>query len=265
MLPLSPAWTLERNDRRLFYAAGAEAAIFGESAGSRVTRHRHPVWKVVLPMGGLAWIGQGARSIPAAALIVPPELAHTCAATSAYVALFIDPILIRPDLGLVSLDPAAARRLRAALGPGGIDGSRGTPDLAAAYDELIALTGAAPSIDARVEHAVRRSMLPGHDTSLHALAAEVNLSAPRLRTLVRSSVGVPLVRLRQWGRLREAIAVLPGRSVAQAAADAGFADQAHLARTARSLLGRTPVSLSVPPRDRPWLRPVVRWRDGSGA
>jgi AraC-like DNA-binding protein len=245
MLAPSSAWTLERNDRRLLFAAGPEMALFGESAASHVTRHRHPVWKVVLPVDGLARIqGEGHRPTAAAGLIVPPELTHTCAVSSAYLALFVDPTLLHPGLGLVRLDTAMVRRLHAALGLDPNDGSARTPDLAAAYTELVTRAAAAPSLDARVAHAVRRCTLPGHDLPIPAIAAEVGLSAARLRTLVRTSVGVPLARLRRWGRLRAAITVLPGRSVAAAAADAGFADQAHLTRTARGLLGRTPLSLT---------------------
>ncbi|AQZ70524.1 hypothetical protein BKM31_20270 [[Actinomadura] parvosata subsp. kistnae] len=232
----------------MLFAADAGMALFGESAASRVTRHRHPVWKVVLPVDGLALIGrEGRRPVAAAGLIVPPELAHTCAASSAYLALFLDPTLLRPGLGPLLLDSASVRRLRAALGLNRIDGSGRTPDLAAAYAELVTRTGVAPSLDPRVTHAVRCSTLPGHHPSIPAIAAEVGLSAARLRTLVRTSVGVPLARLRRWGRLRAAITVLPGRSVAAAAAEAGFADQAHLTRTARDLLGRTPLSLTTGP------------------
>ncbi|WP_457463161.1 helix-turn-helix domain-containing protein [Streptomyces sp. TE5632] len=79
--------------------------------------------------------------------------------------------------------------------------------------------------------------------SLHTIAADVGLSPPRPRTLVRESVGVPLARLRQWGRLRHAVAHLPHASVAGAAAEAGFADRAHLTRTSSNLLGRTPASI----------------------
>ncbi|MGO4418134.1 helix-turn-helix domain-containing protein, partial [Streptomyces sp. MCAF7] len=78
---------------------------------------------------------------------------------------------------------------------------------------------------------------------LGAVAAEVGLSAPRLRALVREAVGTPLAMLRQWARLRDVVAALPGASPATAAAYAGFADQAHLTRTSRKLIGRTPGSL----------------------
>ncbi len=174
---------------------------------------------------------------------MPPQLAHTCAATSSYVALFVDPWLVHAGLGLVRLEARAVRRLLASLGSTGVDGPGAEPDLNAFYDELIALTGAAPLLDARVAHAARATVRPGPGASLDAIAAEVGLSPSRLRALVRESVGIPLARLRQWGRLRGAIAELPGASVAAAAATAGFADQAHLTRTSRTLLGRTPASL----------------------
>ncbi|WP_106975353.1 MULTISPECIES: helix-turn-helix domain-containing protein [unclassified Streptomyces] len=76
-----------------------------------------------------------------------------------------------------------------------------------------------------------------------SIAIEVGLSAPRLRALVRQDVGITLTRLRRWGQLRTAIADLPDSTAALAAATAGFADQAHLARTARDFMGRTPASL----------------------
>lgn len=56
-------------------------------------------------------------------------------------------------------------------------------------------------------------------------------------------MGIPLSTLRQWARLRDALTAPPGTPLAVAAADAGFADQAHLTRTARALVGRTPGSL----------------------
>jgi methylphosphotriester-DNA--protein-cysteine methyltransferase len=47
-----------------------------------------------------------------------------------------------------------------------------------------------------------------------------------------------------WQRLRAAILSLPAKPIALAAIDAGFADQAHLTRTAVRLLGQTPGDLA---------------------
>ncbi|MGA4846131.1 helix-turn-helix domain-containing protein [Streptomyces sp. G5(2025)] len=236
------AWELEQNDRRLVFVSGSEATLFAETRAFSVTRHCHPAWKVVLPIGGHVEVGvSGRRTTAAAGVIVPPQLAHTCAASSSYVALFIDPWMLRPEPGLTCLDNAAARRLRAALGHADLPDTGA--DLAAAKAELTALTGAGHSLDPRVAHAIQESTRADPHAHIGAIAAEVGLSPPRMRALVRTAVGIPLVRLRQWSRLRTAIAGLPDESVAAAAASAGFADHAHLARTARTLLGRAPASI----------------------
>ncbi|MFI9256075.1 helix-turn-helix domain-containing protein [Streptomyces sp. NPDC053069] len=240
------AWALERNDRRLHFASGPDATMFAESGPFHVTLHRHPAWKVVLPLGGHVEVGHGAgRTVAATGVIVPPQLAHTCAASAGYVALFLDPWVLCPGLGLARLGDRAARRILAALGHTGTPGPGPgrDSDLAAARAELLSFTGAGRPVDPRVTHAVQECTRAGSGVPVGSLAADVGLSPSRLRTLVHGSVGVPLTRLRQWARLRVAVADLPRESAASAAAVAGFADQAHFTRTARSLLGRTPASI----------------------
>ncbi|MFE3453135.1 helix-turn-helix domain-containing protein [Nonomuraea sp. NPDC059194] len=227
MLIPAPTTALERNDRRLVFASGG-LTVFAEDGPASVARHLHPAWKVVLPDRGQAQ----AERVSAAGLLVPPQLAHSASVTSAYTALFVDPWLLRPRREMTALDPHAVRRLRAALASGA-DPARA---------ELVRLLGPGPALDPRVAHAVERA---ADLASIDAIAGEVGLSAPRLRALVRESVGIPLVRLRQWARLRTAVAHLGHASVASAAATAGFADQAHLTRTSRTLLGRTPISLKA--------------------
>jgi transcriptional regulator GlxA family with amidase domain len=58
----------------------------------------------------------------------------------------------------------------------------------------------------------------------------------------RDEVGVSVSYYRRQLRLRRALEGLDG-SLARVAADAGFADHAHLTREARALLGRTPSEL----------------------
>ncbi|MGW3496551.1 helix-turn-helix domain-containing protein [Streptomyces sp. NPDC001020] len=146
-------------------------------------------------------------------------------------------------MGLTRLDEAAAGRILAALGHTGVPDTGSASDLSAVKAELTALIGAGRALDPRVAHALCESTRADPRADVGSIAAGVGLSPPRMRALVRASVGVPLVRLRQWARLRAAIADLPRESVAAAAALAGFADQAHLARTARDLIGRAPASV----------------------
>ncbi|KOV61049.1 hypothetical protein ADK64_29085 [Streptomyces sp. MMG1121] len=237
-------WVLEQNDRRIVFAAGTEATMFAESRPFRVSEHRMPAWKVVLPIGGHAELLQpGQRMVAAPGLIVPPQLSHVCAATSPYVALFIDSWLLASCPGPVRLEAGQVRRLLAALDAAGSEGPGTHVDLVAGYTELRAVAGDPAPLDPRVAHAVHACMLCDPGMPLASIADEVGLSAPRLRALVRQDVGIALAHLRRWGRLRTAIAGLPDGAAALAAAAAGFADQAHLARTARDFIGRTPASL----------------------
>ncbi|WP_316766851.1 helix-turn-helix domain-containing protein [Streptomyces sasae] len=241
-VPPTQAWTLERNDRRLHFASGPAATMFAESGAFRVRPHRHPAWKIVLALGGGVEVGyDGNRTLTAAGVIVPPQLAHTCAVSSAYVALFLDPWELALGTDPTRLNETAAHRMLAALDHPG----RGA-DLDAARAELAALAGAGAPLDSRVAHAVREITRPGSTATIGAVAAQVGLSQPRLRTLVRDWVGIPLPRLRLWAKLRTAMTELPAESAAAAAAFAGFADQAHLTRTARTLAGRTPSEILRP-------------------
>ncbi|MFJ2766264.1 helix-turn-helix domain-containing protein [Streptomyces sp. NPDC087300] len=238
------AWELEQNDRRIVFAAGTVATMFAESRPYRVSQHRLPAWKAVLPIGGHAeLLRPQQRMVAAPGLIVPPQLAHVCATTSPYVALFVDSWLLPSCPEPIRLDAGEVRRLLAALGTADSDGPGAHVDLAAGHTELRAIAGRPAPLDPRVAHAVHVCTLRDPDLALASIAGEVGLSAPRLRTLVRQDVGIALTRLRRWGRLRTAVANLPGEAAALAAATAGFADQAHFTRTARDFIGRTPVSL----------------------
>lgn len=86
------------------------------------------------------------------------------------------------------------------------------------------------------------------------LAARLGLSVRTVQRLARRYVGVtPLAIIRRY-RLQEAaqrLRELPGTSIAEVAAELGYADQAHLAADFRTVLGFTPSSYREPPRERP--------------
>ena len=70
----------------------------------------------------------------------------------------------------------------------------------------------------------------------------VGASPHHLSRVFRAEVGVTVSLYRRRLRLRRALEALDG-DLARVAADAGFADHAHLAREARALLGVTPSEL----------------------
>ncbi|QSP94320.1 helix-turn-helix transcriptional regulator [Marinobacter salinisoli] len=99
-----------------------------------------------------------------------------------------------------------------------------------------------PDVDPRVAAVVamiRDSV--AENRSVKDLAEAVNLSVPRLVQLFRQQVGVPIRRYRQWHRLFvTAINVARGRSLTDAAIQAGFTDSAHFSHTFRATLGLRP-------------------------
>jgi AraC-like DNA-binding protein len=83
--------------------------------------------------------------------------------------------------------------------------------------------------------------------TLAAVAAEAGLSQRQLRRRVEDSVGYSPRMLRRILRFQRFLTAArtsrPGRQLAALAADAGYADQAHLTRESRELSGSTPAAL----------------------
>jgi AraC-like DNA-binding protein len=135
---------------------------------------------------------------------------------------------------------AFADRLRERCG----QGITATPELRELSEDDVRPVGASPSnqLDPRLVQAL--NALGERSIPLPRLAADVGLSAQRLRALARSQLGMPLPRWRVWTRLRRAAEALQaGQSLADAASIAGFADQAHLTRQMREMMGLTPATV----------------------
>ncbi|WP_405658158.1 hypothetical protein OG379_00720 [Streptomyces sp. NBC_01166] len=147
----------------------------------------------MLPISGHAELRQPGRPLVAASrLIVPPQLAHSCAATSPYIALFIDSWLLPSCPQPIQLDAGQVRRVFAALGSTGSHGPDADVDLAAGYTELRARAGHPAPLDPRVAYAIHQCTLRDRDMPITSIADKVGLSAPRLRGLVRQDVGLAL-------------------------------------------------------------------------
>ena len=77
------------------------------------------------------------------------------------------------------------------------------------------------------------------------IAREVHLSPSRLSHVFQDATGIPVRRYVQWCRLRAAVeAALQGRSLTEAAHEAGIADSAHLSRTFKAMFGIAPSALT---------------------
>ena len=131
---------------------------------------------------------------------------------------------------LVELDAALARELH-----GGLE-----PHEAAARLERVARRLAAEPGDPEVAAAVARLADPA--ARVEALAGEIGLSERQLRRRFHAAAGYGPKTLQRVLRFRRFLAG-PRDDLAQAALEAGYADQPHLAREVARLAGTTPGSL----------------------
>jgi AraC-like DNA-binding protein len=193
------------------------------------TMHRHGAFQVVIGIGCDATMVDGdGVTHRASTLVVAPMARHSLQAAQDVQTFFVEPQCVFAD------------GLRERHG----HGVTAAPELDGLSAHQLDLVGAAPSgqLDPRLMQAL--NALADTDIALPELAARVGLSPQRLRTLARAQLGMSLARLRVWIRLRHAATVLQdGRSLADAASAAGFADQAHLTRQMREMMGLTPATV----------------------
>lgn len=101
--------------------------------------------------------------------------------------------------------------------------------------------GASAPVDARLAAALRHLDGQMSGDAVAAASTHSGLSPSRLRALSRAYFGVPFSKLVLWKKVRRAcLAMARGAHLADAAYDAGFADQAHLTRTMADVIGLTP-------------------------
>lgn len=108
--------------------------------------------------------------------------------------------------------------------------------------ELIALTDRPdPADDSRATRLRALIENAPADQGPRDWARASNLSPSRFRALCIELLGAPPIRLRQWARLKTAArALMDGAGLAEAAAAAGYADQAHFTRQLRRWFGVSP-------------------------
>jgi AraC-like DNA-binding protein len=218
--------------------------VFHHAGGRVGSEHAHPDWTILVPLAGhVSWSTGQRPGGRAAGVIFPPQVPHLASSSTGHLSVFIDPWfqLGRGGRVPVPLDGPTVKHLRALWSAVDVTDLDSTTQEAVTYLRERGLLPPPVPIDPRVAAALRA--LPFAENVDH-VAADVGLSSSRLRRLIHDLTGAPPARLRMWHRLRTAILSLPDKPIALAASDAGFADQAHLTRTAARLIGQTPGSLA---------------------
>jgi AraC-like DNA-binding protein len=186
--------------------------------------HAHAAFQVAIAVHGEVRIEDASgRCHQGAALLVPPGLPHRMLPSAEAWAFYVEPVSALAD----------ELRERAGSAISVVDDLRGLGET-----ELVAARSSR-RLDPRLVRAMTALDEPGR--SMTDVAAEVGLSPQRLRSLAREQLGMPLARWRVWLRLRRTAEELAaGRPLAEAALAGGFADQAHLTRWMREMIGLTP-------------------------
>ena len=179
-------------------------------------------------------------------VLVPPGVPFTTLSSGPRVGVVVHPVRDgRPMLltasGPTVLAGGTADRVRSA-----VLSFLSTPshDVASgAHGELLTALGAplGPLLDRRVRLVLETLAFEADPPPLAMLSERIDLSSERLRHLVAESLGVGLRRLLQWYRFTSALMRMANAErLAHIAAETGFSDQAHLARTTRELFGHAP-------------------------
>lgn len=200
-------------------------AVYRGPVGADGPGHRHAAFQVAIaPEGEVTMVDSSGIEHRGSALLVPPMVPHRILAHASLLTYFVDPHC------------AFADRLRARAA-----GLTVAPELHALSEDDIGSHGGGPSptLDPRLVDAL--FLIQQNTITLSDVAVTVGLSPQRLRAMARGELGIPLARWRIWSRLRRAAEALQaGSSVVEAAGAAGFADQAHLTRQMREMMGLTP-------------------------
>jgi len=217
------------NEPMPFFAIRDGYALYRGPVAGAGPVHRHAAFQIAIAIRGqLAMVDSSGVRHEATTLVVSPMTPHRISAVTELLTYFVEPQCVFAD------------RLRAHH----VAGIAPAPELNNLEERDIGPSGGGPSaeLDPRVLAAL--SALRDGSVPLSGLAGSLGVSPQRLRGLARRDLGMPLARWRVWSRLRIAAEELQaGRSPAEAAATAGFADQAHFTRQLREMMGVTPAAV----------------------
>jgi len=243
-----------------FVAWRGGCGFLGSGGRGTIATHSHYAIQLVIgvPSGLKVQFGRTSALTECVGALVPSGLPHTIDVDACEWAavLFVEPEttegraltamldgqgrVLEPEAVLV-----AANRLQRAWRSGKDPGQVGTLCLQLVRD--LAQASSREPTDPRVLAAIRHIQdKVDQPISLEEVAALANLSPSRFRQLFVAETGMPLRTYLLWRRLLHVWTLLmQGQSLAAAAHAAGFADSAHLSRTARTMFGLPPSSMQM--------------------
>jgi AraC family transcriptional regulator len=229
--------------------------------GLRASGHAHHAWQVCVGLEGAVALRTSASAgwVRHEGCVIAPEQFHEFDGEGRMVALlFLEPESDygrRLGIGAESVAPLPVDRvesIRRSWAPrlaGGLEevpGAVAPPSMHAMLAAL-GLDRAPRPLDRRLRRALAVLERCRHEYPSSAeLAASLGLSPGRFRHLWLEELGLAYRRYLLWLRLRAVLrSTTRGRSLTEAAHEAGFADSAHLTRTFRRLLGVVPSALPI--------------------
>ena len=243
-----------------FVAWNGGCGFLGEGGGPPIAPHAHYAIQLVVgaPSGLRVQFGRHGAWQPCAAALVPSRATHSIDVSDCRwsAVLFVEPetpegraLAARlqgrvEHLENVELADGVARLERAWR----IEQRREAVTAACAdLVRRLSATAAREPSDPRVLTAIELVRQRLDDVpSLDEIAAAVNLSPSRFRHLFVEQTGMPMRTYVLWRRVLHVWELLTrGETLSTAAHAAGFADSAHLSRTARTMFGLPPSVLQM--------------------
>ncbi len=211
-------------------------AFRGASADNRF--HAHAAVQFVAAETALRVVDEGGHEFVGPAWAIRSGVRHCLRPAPALTLVLADPqsrlavelLATLPQLPVVPLSPSLH---------GMLTGAGAIGEIVSGMTQR--QPGLSPQLDRRLAMALDGLEQEIKGSAVAAAVEYSGLSASRLRSLTQAQFGVPPSKLLLWMKVRRAcLAMAAGSSLADAAIDAGFADQAHLTRTMADVIGLTP-------------------------
>lgn len=243
-----------------FVAWNGGCGFIGEGGGGPISPHSHYAIQLVIgiPTGLRVRFGRHGEWQPCAAALVPSRATHSIDVDGCDISavLFIEPetpegraLTARLQGRLEVLDAGQVAAFASCLEQAWRRDKSHQAVGDACHQLVQALAGTStrepsdPRVLAAVASIRQRIDQP---VSLAELAQAAHLSPGRFRHLFVEETGMPLRTYVLWRRLLHVwTLVMQGETLSTAAHAAGFADSAHLSRTARTMFGLPPSALQM--------------------